>query len=101
MSFQVNVTTKNKDDLSIFATDPEISLIRLLIQGMPESTLIARLFDEKLEDGPFEEAKDIIWQLEQHPTAENAIQFNVISSKYWFHDFEEAEAFARQLVLEE
>tara|TARA_R110001632_G_scaffold19898_1_gene59812 strand:+ start:10664 stop:11350 length:687 start_codon:yes stop_codon:yes gene_type:complete len=85
--FQVKVTAKSKEDLSIFNNFPEASLIRLLVRGLPENTLIYRLFEEQIEGLKFKDAKDIIWQLTIEKTDERVLVFNAISSSYWFHDF--------------
>ena len=91
--FQVKVTAKNDADLGVFEANAESPLIRLLVKGMPENTLINRLFDEQLEGDTFTEAKDIIWQLKKEKGADSSIIFEVISSEYWFHDFKYVEDF--------
>lgn len=85
--FQVKVTANSKDDFLVFNDFPEASLIRLLMQGMSENTLIYRLFEEQIEGRQFKDAKDIIWQLSIDKINDNELVFNVISSSYWFHDF--------------
>ena len=84
-----------------FEKDTEAALIRLVVQGMPENTLIHRLFDEQLEGGDFKDAKDIIWQYKKETTEENSTIFEIISSTYWFHDLKYAETFDAILVNEE
>ena len=84
--FQVKVTTKNAADMAVFETNAESPLIRLLVKGMPENTLINRLFEEQLEGDSFTDAKDIIWQLKKEKGEGFSIIFDVISSEYWFHD---------------
>lgn len=100
VSFQVKVTAKDEADLEVFSDNVETPLIRLLAQGMPETTLINRLFDEKLIDGPFEEAADIVWQVTKAQKGVE-ISFDVISSLYWFQDIEEVGAFETELEIEE
>ena len=84
--FQVKVTANSKDDLSVFDDFPEAALIRLLVAGLSENTLIFRLFEEQVDGYEFKDAKDIIWQLTAEKKAENELVFTVISSSYWFHD---------------
>ena len=93
VQFKVKVTAKNKEDLLVFNSQTEVPLIRLLAKGMPKNTLINRLYDEQLEEGAFQEAKDIIWQLEKEPIDNNTIIFSVISSAYWFKDIKYVEDF--------
>ena len=62
-------------------------MIRLLVAGLSENTLIFRLFEEHVDGHEFKDAKDIIWQLTTEKHDEKELVFNVISSSYWFHDF--------------
>lgn len=99
--FQVKVTPKKSDDLTIFNENIETGLIRLLVKGMPDNTLINRLFDEQLEDGDFREAKDIIWQLKKTEETSSSTVFDVISSEYWFKDFKYMEPFEAEILEDE
>lgn len=85
--FQLKIKVSNPADLLVFEQDAEASLIRLLAAGMPENTLIRRLFEEQLEGGMFGEASDIIWQLHKEERTSDSVTFTIISSLYWFRDF--------------
>ena len=91
--FQVKVTANSKEDLRVFNNFPEASLIRLLVKGLSENTLIFRLFEEQVEGFEFADAKDIIWQLTIDKKNEGALVFNIISSSYWFRDFKHVNTF--------
>tara|TARA_R110002050_G_scaffold261556_1_gene401575 strand:+ start:32455 stop:33141 length:687 start_codon:yes stop_codon:yes gene_type:complete len=91
--FQVKVTANSKEELSVFNDFPEAPLIRLLVKGLSENTLIYRLFEEQVEGFKFKDAKDIIWQLTIEKKEEKTLLFNVISSTYWFHDFKYVDTF--------
>ena len=93
VKFQIKVTTVQKDVLSIFEQFPEAPLIRLLVTGMSENTLIFRLFEEQVVGEKFKDAKDIIWQLKSEKNGDQEIAFDIISSTYWFHDFKYIETF--------
>ena len=93
VKFQIKVTTVQKDVLSIFEQFPEAPLIRLLVTGMSENTLIFRLFEEQVVGEKFKDAKDIIWQLKSEKNGDQEITFDIISSTYWFHDFKYIETF--------
>ena len=67
---------------------------------MPENTLINRLYDEQLENGSFDEAKHIIWQLKKESNSSNNLVFSIISSPYWFKDLKYVDAFEAQLNLD-
>lgn len=97
--FNVEITTKNTQDLDMFTKNTEARLIPILVNGMPQNTLIKRLFQNKLDDGSFEEAQHIIWQLNYTKTDNNTLLFNIISSSYWFKDFKYAEAFETEINL--
>ena len=93
LSFQIEVSAKNNQALSIFEKNLEATLLRILVQGMPENTLISRLYDEQLEAGAFDEAEDIIWQLSKQIIDSNCLVFSIISSSYWFKDLKFVEDF--------
>ena len=97
VSFQFEVSAKNSHILNMLNENTEASILRLLVQGMPENTLINRLYDEQLEAGPFEEAKDIIWQIKKQPSASNNFVYSIISSSYWFKDLKYAEVYEAEL----
>lgn len=99
--FKMKVTSHDKAGLSVFDTDVETALIRLLVQDMPDNTLIKRLFDEELKAGDFKDAKDIIWQYKKEDSADNSQVFEIISSSYWFDDLKYVENFEASLEIEE
>jgi len=71
----------------------EAALLRLLAQGMPENTLINRLFTEQLSSDTFVEAENIIWQLKTEIQSDDTALVSVISSKYFFQDLKYVESF--------
>jgi hypothetical protein len=93
VQFIIKVSAKNNDDLAVFKTQPEVALVRLLVKGMPQNTLINRLYPKELEGEDFKEAKDIIWQVVKEITDANTISFSLISSAYWFKDLKYIEDF--------
>jgi len=99
--FKMKVTSKEKTGMEIFERDVETFLIRLLVQDMPDNTLIKRLFDEELKGGDFKDAKDIIWQYTQEDGDDDSRVFEIISSTYWFDDLKYTEAFEATLEAEE
>jgi len=99
--FKMKLTSKEKKGMDIVEEDKEAGLIRLLVQGMPENTLINRLFDEELKGGNFKDAKDIIWQYTKESAEENSQVFEIISSTYWFNDLKYADTFEAILEKEE
>ncbi|WP_378179808.1 hypothetical protein [Aquimarina sp. SS2-1] len=100
VQFQVQISSKHVEDLKIFSTKNEAILIRLLCKGMPENTLIKRLFNKQIESREFEEAKDIIWQYREIEREKDSITFEIISSAYWFKDFKHAESFTAEINVD-
>ncbi|MCF7560644.1 hypothetical protein L3X39_08335 [Sabulilitoribacter multivorans] len=93
VQFKIKVSTNSIESLSVFKAKSEAALIRLLAKGMPPNTLINRLYQEELKGVEFEEAKDIIWQLQKVELESNSTEFTVISSSYWFKDLKYIEDF--------
>ena len=91
--FQVRITADDKKKLTVFDGFPEAPILRLLVAGMPDNTLIYRLFEEQVDGEEFRDAKDIIWQLKAEPNGDQSLILDIISSIYWFHDFKYAEDF--------
>ena len=99
---QIEFTAKNPKSIAVFESDIEANLIRLITSGMPENTLIKRLFDDQLNGEDFPDAKDIIWQYKKTATEGDKLVYEIISSTYWFHDFKYIETYDAELkVLEE
>lgn len=93
VKFQISITGKNPKDLTIFEEGDEAAILRLLAKGMPDNSIINRLFKDQLEGGTFTEAKDIIWQLKNIGIENNTITLEAISSTYWFHDLKFIKSF--------
>ena len=101
VQFTVNISGKKVEDLDVFKDNTEATLLRLIVKGMPENTLINRLFNDEIEGESFPQAKDIIWQLKKTASEGNNVTFEVISSTYWFHDLKFAEPFEAETYKDE
>lgn len=93
VEFEAKISADNMKDLLLDNKISEAALIRLLAKGMPENTLINRLFTEQLGSESFEEAENIIWQSSTKIQSENEVLVKVISSKYFFQDLKYVEIF--------
>lgn len=93
VQFSVKITYLDNRHPDSFVGHTEAYLLRLLVNGLPENTILNRLFDQQMEDGEFKEAKDIIWQLTIEKQNENEIMCHIISSEYWLHDIKYMEDF--------
>jgi len=93
VQFQVQLTAQAPEDLALFDTHPQAPLLRLLAQGMPDNTLLKRLFHEQLDSTSFPEAAAIIWQLHPVKREDKTAIFEVVSSTYWLDDFKYADSY--------
>ncbi|QNH61417.1 hypothetical protein [Hymenobacter sediminicola] len=93
VQFQVQLTAENSEALALFDTAPEAPLLRLLAQGMPDNTLLKRLFHEQLDGTSFPEAPNIIWQLTPSQKTATSVVFEAVSSAYWLDDFKYADTY--------
>lgn len=93
VKFEVEISGKDLDKILINNKVSEAALLRLLAKGMPENTLINRLFKDQIEGDSFEEANNIIWQINSDLTNENTALVTVISSKYFFQDLKYVDKF--------
>ena len=65
VEFVVNVTAKNRQDLSIFDESASSSMVRLLANGMNDNALLHRLYEDQIKGDEFPQAPGIVWQLKQ------------------------------------
>ena len=98
LRFKLELEAAKKEDMSVFKSDFEASIIRLLVAGMPKNTLLNRLFSEQLEGQAFPDAKDIIWQYNRELLGDKSMVIEVISSVYWFHDLKFTVPFEAELT---
>ena len=57
-------------------------VVRLLADGMPESAVLHRMFNDQISGGAFPEARSIVWECVA--TRENeVIRLEVLGSGYW------------------
>lgn len=89
----VQFLVKVGGDISIFEENPAPAIIRVLAPGMSDRSLINRLFSEQLEGTKFEEAKDMLWQLNTIEKSDSAVTFEIVSSAYWFDDIKYADKY--------
>lgn len=93
VQFQMKVRANDTESLALFDEHAEAPLLRLIAQGMPDNSLLNRLFSDQLEGASFTEAKNIIWQLKVIKKEGTEITFDVVSSAYWLEDFKYADSY--------
>lgn len=101
VSFQINIQEISKNNVSIFEGYPEAPIVRLIAGGLPNNSVINRLFDDKIEGEKFQEAKDILWQLKMTKNDNNELIADVISSHYWFKDLKYVNGFVAETHADE
>lgn len=68
-------------------------VVRLLADGMPETAVLHRLFDDQLTGGPFPEAESILWIMHQEMLDKTTLRLEVISSGYWLDPLKDVDAY--------
>jgi hypothetical protein len=60
---------------------------------MSDRSLISRLFTDQLEGDKFEEAKDILWQLNVIAKTDTTVTYDIVSSAYWLEEIKYADSY--------
>ncbi|WP_439581628.1 hypothetical protein [Dyadobacter bucti] len=89
----VRFSIEVEGNVSIFEENPEAPIVRILAAGMSDRSLIHRLFSDQLAGEKFEEAKDILWQLNVVSKSANTVTFDIVSSTYWLEEIKYADSF--------
>ncbi|MEO6288184.1 MAG: hypothetical protein ABIN80_03700 [Dyadobacter sp.] len=89
----IRLTIEIQGDLTVLNDSPEAPILRILAAGMSERSLIHRLFSDQIQGDRFEEAKDILWQLNLVSRSENSVTYDIVSSAYWLSDIKFADKF--------
>lgn len=89
----VRFSVEIEGDVSIFNQHPAAPLVRILAAGMSDRSLISRLFTDQLEGDKFEEAKDILWQLNVVSKTETTVTYDIVSSVYWLEEIKYADSY--------
>lgn len=71
----------------------ESFIVRLLADGMPESSVLHRLFDEQLAGKPFAEAEYIIWIINPLASAASVAKVEIFSSCHWLDPLKRVEQY--------
>lgn len=93
VALTLTVKGSDEDDMAIFDTSPQSAMVRLLANGQSEDALIHRLYEDQIQGDKFPEAPGIVWQLQQVADNGASRQFSLLSSAFWFGDFEDVDAF--------
>lgn len=96
----VEITGKNQEAKEILASPlHESFVVRLLADGMDDSSILHRLFDEQLAGKSFPEADSIIWMIKPvSASAEDQVSIEVYSSCHWLDALNGVEKFESSAV---
>jgi len=90
----LEITARDKTGKQILqARVDEAFVVRLLADGMSDSAVLHRLFDEQLAGAPFPDAEAILWIVEQEHLDSGSLRLNVISSGYWLDALNDVESY--------
>jgi hypothetical protein len=89
----VHFSIEIEGDVSIFSDNPEAPILRILAAGMSDRSLIHRLFSDQIKGDRFDEAKDILWQLNVVSRSETSVTYDIVSSAYWLEDIKYADSY--------
>jgi hypothetical protein len=89
----VRFTIEIEGDVAIFNDNPEAPILRILAAGMSDRSLIHRLFSDQIEGDRFDEAKDILWQLNVVSRSETSVTYDIVSSAYWLDEIKYADSY--------
>ena len=68
-------------------------IVRLLSNGLNESAVLNRLYEEQISGEKFPDAKNILWILKEISITEKERQYEITSSDLWFGELEEGMSF--------
>ena len=67
----------------------EPMVVRLLADGMPDSAILRRLFEDQIAGDAFPEAESILWSFRATPLSDG-VSLDVVSSGYWLDPIADA-----------
>ncbi|MCE7064995.1 hypothetical protein [Dyadobacter sp. CY326] len=89
----VQFTMEIQGDLSVLEQNKEAVIVRILAGGISDRSLINRLFSDQLAGAKFNEAKTILWKLNEVSKSESSVTYDIVSSAYWLDEVKYVDAF--------
>lgn len=93
VKFTVKITANKPDSFEIFDSSLHAVIVRLLSNGLDETAILNRLYEEQINGNNFPDAKNILWILKEISTTGKERQYEITSSALWFGDLEERTVF--------
>jgi hypothetical protein len=101
VKFTVKITTNDKDSFEIFDRSLHAVIVRLLSNGLDETAILNRLYEEQISGESFPDAKNILWRLKEISVKEKERQYEITSSDFWFGELEEGMSFEAKAHADE
>jgi hypothetical protein len=93
VKFTIKITANINDSFEIFDSSLHAVIVRLLANGLSESAILNRLFEEKISGESFPDAKNILWILKERSKTDNERKYEITSSYLWFGELEDVTSF--------
>jgi len=101
VKFTMKIKAKDKDSSEIFDRSLHAVMVRLLAQGLDETAILNRLYDEQMSGESFPDAKNILWILKEISIKEKERRYEITSSDLWFGELEEGMSFEAKAHADE
>ncbi len=93
VKFTIKITANKKDSFDIFDPSLHAVIVRLVSNGLNESAILNRLFEEQISGENFPDAKNILWILKEISKTDKERQYEITSSYLWFGELEDVLSF--------
>jgi hypothetical protein len=101
VKFTIKIIANDKDSFEIFDQSLHAVIVRLLSNGLDESAILNRLYEEQISGGSFPDAKNLLWSLIEISIKEKERQYEITSSDLWFGELEEGLSFEAKAHADE
>jgi len=101
VKFTIKITANDKDSFEIFDRSLHAVIVRLLSNGLNETAILNRLYEEQISGDSFPDAGNILWRLKEISIKEKERQYEVTSSDLWFGELEESMSFEAKAHADE
>lgn len=91
--FTIRITANTKDSFDIFELSLHAVIVRLLSNGLDDTAILNRLYEEQISGENFSDARNILWRLKEISITEIERQYEITSSDLWFGKLEEGMSF--------
>jgi len=99
--FTIKITAKDKDSFEIFDLSLHAVIVRLLANGLDESAILNRLYEDQISGKMFPDAKNILWKLKEISINEIERHYEITSSDLWFGELEKVRPFEAKAHADE